>query len=109
MRASRASSPGAKVCRGMWAFDAASQCPPSRGSSDQISLDDWALKQVKADLMAGGHRVTGVARLRDRKGEPSKAVKVTFESCTLPAEVWVASTPYQVAACAASVRRRTKC
>ncbi len=83
--------------------------PTVEGVLGPIPLGDWALKQVKVDLMAGGHRVTGVARLRNRKGEPSKAVKVTFESCTLPAEVWVASTPYQVAAFAASVRRCTKC
>ena len=47
------------------------------------------------DLTAGGNLVTGVTRLKkNRKGEPSKAIKIIFESCTLPAEVWIECTPY---------------
>ena len=51
----------------------------------------------------------GVVRLKNRKGEPSRAVRITFEGCTLPTEVWIACTPHQVSAFAGSVRRCTKC
>ena len=83
--------------------------PTVEGVIGPIPLGEWALKQIKADLLADGHRVAGVFRLKNRKGEPSRAVRVTFEGCTLPAEVWIACTPHQVSAFAGSVRRCTKC
>ena len=53
--------------------------------------------------------MTGVFRLKKRKGEPSRAVRITIEGCTLPTEVWIACTPHRVSAFAGSVRRCTKC
>ena len=50
-----------------------------------------------------------VFRLKNRKGEPSNAVLITFEGCTLPTDVWIACTPHRVSAFAGSVRRCTKC
>ena len=50
-----------------------------------------------------------VFRLKNRKGEPSNAVLITFEGCTLPTEVWTACTPHRVSAFAGSVRRCTRC
>ena len=78
--------------------------PTVEGVIGPIPLGEWALKQIKADLL-----VAGVFRLKNRKGEPSRAVRVTFEGCTLPTEVWIACTPHQVSAFAGSVRRCTKC
>ena len=43
------------------------------------------------------------------KGDPSRAVRLTFEGCTLPTEVWIACTPHHVSAFEGSVRRCTKC
>ena len=64
---------------------------------------------ISASAVPHGHRVAGVTQLNNRNGEPSRAVGVTFEGCSLLAEVWIASTPFQVAPFAASVRRCTKC
>ena len=89
--------------------------PTVEGVIGPIPLGEWALKQIKADLLADGHRVAGFFRLKNRKGEPSRAVCITFEGCTLPTEVWIACTPPppppppQVSAFAGSVRRCTKC
>ena len=78
-----------------------------------IPLGEWALKQIKTDLLADGHRVAFFFffffRLKNRNGEPSRAVRITFEGCTLPTEVWTACTPHRVSAFAGSVRRCTKC
>ena len=83
--------------------------PTVEGVIGPIPLEEWALRKVKADLLAGGHRVTGVTRLNNRTGEPSRAVRITLERCSVPAEVWIASTPFQVAPFAASARRCTRC
>ena len=66
--------------------------PTVEGVIGPIPLGEWALKQIKADLLADGHRVAGVFRLKNRKGEPSRSVPITFEGCTLPTEVWIACT-----------------
>ena len=83
--------------------------PTVEGVIGPIPLGEWALKQIKTDLLADGHRVAGGCRLKNRKVEPSNAVRITFEGCTLPTEVWIACTPHRVLAFAGSVRRCTKC
>ena len=79
--------------------------PTVEGVIGPIPPGEWALKQIKADLLAGGHRVAGFLRLKNRKGEPSRAVLITFEGCTIPTEGWTACTPHRVSAFAGSVRR----
>ena len=83
--------------------------PNVEGVVGPIPLGEWPFKQIKADLLADGHRVTGVFRLKNRKAEPSRALRITFEGCTLPTEVWIACTPHRLSAFAGSVRRCTKC
>ena len=73
--------------------------PTVEGVIGPIPLGKWALKQIKADLLADWHRVAGVFRLKNRKGEPSRDVRITFEGCTLPTEVWTACTPHRLSAC----------
>ena len=40
--------------------------PTVEGVIGPIPLGEWALKQIKADLLADGHRVAGVFRLKNR-------------------------------------------
>ena len=67
------------------------------------------LQLVRQDLEAGGHRVAAVTRLNNKHNEPSLAVRISLEATELPTEVWLGSTPYNVQAYAAPVRRCTKC
>lgn len=67
------------------------------------------LQLVRQDLEAGGHRVAAVTRLNNKYNEPSLAVRISLEATELPTEVWLGSTPYNVQAYAAPVRRCTKC
>ena len=50
-----------------------------------------------------------MTRLNNKKNEPSLAVRISLEATELPTEVWLGSTPYNVQAYAAPVRRCTKC
>ena len=67
------------------------------------------LQLVRQDLEAGGHRVAAMTRLNNKHNEPSLAVRISLEATQLPTEVWLGSTPYNVQAYAAPVRRCTKC
>ena len=44
--------------------------PTVEGVVGPIPLGEWALKQIKADLLADGYRVAGFFQLKNRKGEP---------------------------------------
>ena len=53
--------------------------------------------ETNKNRSAGGRAPRGVFfffffRLKNRKGEPSRAVPITFEGCTLPTELWIACT-----------------
>ena len=61
------------------------------------------------NLKAGGHRVAAVTRLNNKHNEPSRAIRISLEAMELPTEDWLRSTPYNVHAYAAPVRRCTKC
>ena len=50
-----------------------------------------------------------MTRLNNKKNEPSLAVRISLEATELPTEVWLGSTPYNVQAYTAPVRRCTKC
>ena len=83
----------------MWAFSAASRYPLSRGVIGPIPPGEWAL-QTNQGRSAGGRAPRGGGggggfRLKNRKGEPSRAVLITFEGCTLPTEVRIACTPHR--------------
>ena len=67
------------------------------------------LQLVRQDLEAGGHRVAAVTRLNNKHNEPSLASRISLEATELPTQVWLGSTPYNVQAYAAPVRRCTKC
>ena len=83
--------------------------PEVEGVVGPIPMGGDEPKLVRQDLEAGGHRVAGVARLNNRKQEPSPAVKISIEATELPNEVWLGATPFTVQAFAAPVRRCTKC
>ncbi len=83
--------------------------PVVEGVVGPIPMGGDELRLVKQDLEAGGHKVSGVTRLKNKHNEPSLAVKICFEATELPGEVWLGATPYSVQAYAAPVRRCTKC
>ena len=83
--------------------------PVVDGVVGPIPKEGNELQLVRQDLEAGGHRVAAVTRLNNKKNEPSLAVRFSLEVTELPTEVWLGSTPYNVQAYAAPVRRCTKC
>lgn len=67
------------------------------------------VSKIKKDLQDEGYHIDGVYRLNNRKGEPSRAIRVVFRSSKLPSELSLACSVYRVTPYCAPVRRCTKC
>ena len=83
--------------------------PRVEGVVSPIPPGDWHVRQVRADLIRDGYRVTHVTRILTPTGGETGLVRIAFEGTELPSEVWLAQSPFPVTAYAAPVRRCTKC
>ncbi|KAL8589630.1 hypothetical protein ACOMHN_016014 [Nucella lapillus] len=99
----------ASVLTGGVTISAKIPVPTVEGVVSPIPLGEWAIRQVRADLQGDGYRTQIIQRLRNKKGEDSRAVRIVLERTELPSEVWIGQTPFQVVPFAAPVRRCTKC
>ena len=87
------------------------RCPaPSvEGVVGPIPHDEAAIRLIRRDLERDGLKPLEVTRLKNKDGQPSRAVRIKLEATTLPAEVWLGSSPFRVTPYAAPVRRCTRC